>query len=568
MRGWMKPLRRLLRPSATKHKGPGDYARWRTELIAARRRHYPPPDPPVSFSILTAVHNPPPPFLQALARSLLGQDYPHFEWVIVDNGCNLATQQQLTRLTLDPRVVLVSGHGNRGIVGGLRLALRTARMQYVLPVDHDDELTPDALRVVAASLAASGWPKVAYTDEDKLLPDGRVALPYFKPDWDPLLFLNCCFTAHLGVMDRQAALAAGVYTDDQALGSPDWDAFSRLIAAGHLPQHIPEVVYSWRMHAASTALGGAAAKPYTVAGQFHVLTQHLARTGLGRHLAIRANPLFGDVGLWRAAPAGRRRRRRDELIVLERAVDEESFRLAVEYLPPGAMVVLKAQDVTPLTQDWYEEPLALLEAFPEAVAVGGCLVDRKDRLLSGPGFFGMDGLAGWPGRGSAVGAPIGAGILLHQHTASLVDDRFFLVRGQFLKELVAEAGSDLAMSLLGAWVGATARQQGRRVLFTPHWVAQASQSRGPRPSADQTWRFLRHHWPLLLADPTYSRFCSLSSASAYEIASPAERAHVLNRVLSQLAGLLPYFEVLRVDEREYAPPTWPAAVGEEHRDVA
>lgn len=568
MRGWLGRLRRLLRPHAADTRGPLNYAQWRAEQIAARRHHYPPPDPPVAFSILTAVHNPPPPFLQALAHSIRCQDYPHFEWVIVDNGCNLATQRQLTQLTHDPRVVLVSGGGNRGIVGGLRLALRTARQQYVLPVDHDDELTPDALRVVAASLAALGWPKVAYTDEDKLLPDGTPALPYFKPDWDPLLFLNCCYTAHLGVMDRQAALAAGVYTDEQALGSPDWDAFSRLVAAGHRPRHIPEVVYSWRMHAESTALGGSAAKPYTVSGQYHVLTQHLARTGLGRHLAIRANPLFGDVGLWRAAPAHRRRRRRDELIVLERAVDEESFRLAVEYLPPAAMVVIKGHDVTPRTQDWFEEPLTLLDAFPDAVAVGGCLVDRKDRLLTGPGFFGMDGLAGWPGSGAAVGDPLGAGMLLHQHTSSLVDDRFFLVRGQFLKEMVADAGSDLAMSLLSAWVGATARQQGRRVLFTPHWVAQAGPSRWPCPSADQTWRFLRNHWPLLLADPTYSRYCSLSSASAFAIASPAERARVLNRSLSQLAGLLPYFDLLRVDERDYAAPSWPATGPQAERNAA
>lgn len=548
----------------------GNYAAWRAAWIRRRQQLYPAPASTVSFSILTAVHNPLPAYLAALAGSILQQDYPYFEWVVVDNGCDATTQRRLAELTRDPRVLLVPAGSNRGIVGGLRLALRAARGQYVLPVDHDDELTPDALRVVAAALSALGLPKLAYTDEDKLLPDGTPALPYFKPDWDPLLFLNCCYTAHLGVMDRLAALAAGVYADEQALGSPDWDAFARLIAAGHVPRHIPEVVYSWRMHADSTAAGGAATKPYTVAGQFHVLQQHLRRLGLDKHLTIRANPLYGEVGLWRAAPVKRRRRRRDELVVLERVVDDDSFRLAVEHLPPAALVVIKAHDATPLTQDWFEEPLALLDAFPQAVAVGGCLVDRRGRLLAGPGYFGMNGLVGWPGRGACPGDRLGGGALLHQHAASVVDDRFILVRGDFLKDMVAESGADFAMSLLGPWIGAKARVSGRLVLFTPHLVITAGQAQVPRPSADEIWRFLRHHWPLLLNDPTYSRFWHLDSARAFELASPAERALVLNRSLSHLAGVLPFFEYLQVSDRDYPTPVWttPDLSGQLKRNAA
>ena len=31
----------------------------------------------------------------------------------------------------------------------------------------------------------------------------------FKPDWDPVLFSNSCYTAHLSVVDRRMALALG-----------------------------------------------------------------------------------------------------------------------------------------------------------------------------------------------------------------------------------------------------------------------------------------------------------------------------------------------------------------------
>jgi hypothetical protein len=146
-----------------------------------------------------------------------------------------------------------------------------------------------------------------------------------------------------------------------------------------------------------------------------------------------------------------------------------------------------------------------------------------------------------------------------------VDDRFLVARGEFLKEMVKEAGADFAMSLLGPWLGASARTSGRLVLFTPHLVVAAGKTRLPRPSADQIWRFLRHHWRLLLNDPLYCRFYHLDSSRAFELASPAERASVLNRSLGQLAGLLPFFEYMQVSDRDYPLPDWTTSVLPDHQ---
>lgn len=135
----------------------------------------------------------------------------------------------------------------------MRLALEHARNEYVLPVDHNNRLYPDAATSHCSLLAGTIPLRIAYTIKEQTVPDGSIGLPSFKPDWDPLLFLNACYIAHQGVMNRKLAWQLGLYTDPQAEGTPDGDSFCRFIGAGHEPVHIPEIVYS-SMHAQSTAL--------------------------------------------------------------------------------------------------------------------------------------------------------------------------------------------------------------------------------------------------------------------------------------------------------------------------
>ena len=55
---------------------------------------------------------------------------------------------------------------NLGIVGGMRACLERATGRYIAPLDPDDLLAPDTVRVVTHALRAAGYPPLAYTDED------------------------------------------------------------------------------------------------------------------------------------------------------------------------------------------------------------------------------------------------------------------------------------------------------------------------------------------------------------------------------------------------------------------
>ena len=178
----------------------------------------------------------------------------------------------------------------------MRFCLERASHRYILPVDSDDLLTPDCLRVLSHALRQAGYPPLAYTDEDNL-EGSHFSQPYFKPSFDPVLFANSCYTAHLGVIDRELALELGAYTDRRAEGSHDWDTFTRFLAAGHTPLHIPEVLYSWRIHQASTS-GNIHSKPFVYDSQRCVLTKLLGTLSPTGRFRLEPSPLFGGMPDW------------------------------------------------------------------------------------------------------------------------------------------------------------------------------------------------------------------------------------------------------------------------------
>lgn len=575
-RGAAKVLRNLVPPTPPVHEPDVlPYAAWIAKRLQDRVEEYVDVPEPGLFSLMTPVFDPPSGFFRRLGKSIFAQDHGDWQWVIVDNGCkNRDVLYLMEKFARDPRVTLVRAGEPRGIIGGMRLALEHARNHYVCPVDHDDQLYPDALRVLAASLAAHDWPTLAYTDEDKLFPDGTPGLPSFKPDWDPLLFLNAFYIAHLGVMDRATALELGVYTDSHAEGTPDGDAFCRFVAAGHVPLHIPEIVYSWRMHMQSTALRGVEAKPYVTRNQKHVLGRYLHECGLDETISIRTNPLPGLAGSWRVQgqpepipvvvmPGGESQGRR----LLRQRLSISSNIHSVHWMrsSPSAIqelfhsiyghrwVMLVSSDCLPLTTDFVSECQAVQQAVPDAVLVGGILQNEQGKVVSAGLAWGMDGLMGSPLAGfHAHDYTVGMGSLCFQRCVSSVDARFCMVQVDYLKQVLERSGCDLGDPLLPAWFAAIAGEQGKRVLFTPLLKGQLNETSLPRDIDDETrYRFLCEFGHELISDTYYARFLGLTAEHAWQAVKPGIRRDTLQRSLSVLADTVPGLETLLGSKEKY-----------------
>ncbi len=147
-----------------------EYEVHRLQAFARRRRQYPLRQEPGLFSLLTTVWNTPPEYLDALADSVLSQDADStFEWVLLDNGSHdPGTRRSVERLARERAIRVFRVEDNLGIIGGMRFCLERAAHRYILPVDSDDLLTPDCLRVLSHALRQAGYPALAYTDEDNL----------------------------------------------------------------------------------------------------------------------------------------------------------------------------------------------------------------------------------------------------------------------------------------------------------------------------------------------------------------------------------------------------------------
>ena len=80
--------------------------------------------------------------------------------------------------------------------------------EFVVLVDHDDLLTPDALETVAEAIERRADADYLYSDEDKIDADGDALRRFRKPDWSPERLRGQMYTGHLSVM--RAALVRGV----------------------------------------------------------------------------------------------------------------------------------------------------------------------------------------------------------------------------------------------------------------------------------------------------------------------------------------------------------------------
>lgn len=509
------------------------------------------------FSLLTVVEEPAEAHFDELCWSVGIQDYSQFEWIIVDQCRSPRVKARLGQAAKDSRVKVVPGGTQRGLVAGYRTALQAASQRYLVPVEAEDRLYPDALRVLAAFLQQHNVPAIVYTDEDQLPPSGSPEQPFCKPDWDPLLLHSAGYTTRLAAIDRQLAGKTGAFTDEAVGDAAIWDAHCRLVATGATPVHLPEILCSRRVRQAGPALPAPADQ---ASAGYAVVRHHLRRQRLAERLNVRANPLLGTAGLWRLAWQRGEADLPIHRLVPGHTLQELAWKL--QRLTDDSLVAVHEPGVLPLTDDWADEARCLFAALPDAVAVTGAVVDGQGVLVSAGEFLGVNGLVGSPYAGQPRWTLLGHGRLLCQQTVGAPSQHFFVVEVGFLKDLLETRRRELSLSLLHAWLGAEARERGFRVVYTPHLQVEARGGAAPwHASAEEMHRFLARHGRQVADDPAWSRFLGLAGSRVFHIVPSAERAEALRRLFCHLAGTPAWEEFRRWSSREYPPrqPTPTAA---------
>jgi GT2 family glycosyltransferase len=233
------------------------------------------------ISILVPTYNVQPNYLNAAIQSVLAQVYLNWELLLVDDGStNSATLDALAAIeALDERIFVRRLAKNGGISAATNTVLREARGEFVAMLDHDDELTVDALHEVVRALDADQTVDVVYTDQDYVSPDGAPVRQQLKPDWSPELFRGVMYVGHLLVVRRQLALEVGGF-DSSFDFVQDFEFMLRLSEHTKKILHIPKILYHWRCLPTSVAGGGKAGEGIEQL-QAKAVQAHLGRLQLG-----------------------------------------------------------------------------------------------------------------------------------------------------------------------------------------------------------------------------------------------------------------------------------------------
>lgn len=532
--------------------------------IGAARRLLPEPRPPSGgpfFSLTTTAWNTPPHFLRELADGLLAQTWTGFEWLILDNG---STEPQVVEALSalakrDSRVRHFRVDANIHIIPGNRYLLERAAGDYVVPIDSDDLVAPDALERMAAYIAAHGSPALLFSDEQKISESGEALEYLWRSADDPLAALATCPASHLMAFSRQAGLDAGVYCDAYAQGSHDWDTYLRLTDEGAVAVHVPEVLYGWRVHATSAA-GDDTVKDYLFDSQIAVVQQSLARRGLASKFDVRVASDHLRLSYFHATRRATDLPPIDLDIVVRRSQDVTQDQLRATLTrcayPDARVRILLVGDqadadalasltdaevrlvpddqslseeiarsdrnapfkavidagLRPMRDDWLRDAVGTMELDEAVGIVGGCITGFGGGIVHIGFVAGLDGFMATPRVGQVLASATKHAAYCRRRVTA-VHGGLMLVRRSLFETIGPLSGVDADDSFNGIEFCLRARRAGWHTGYCPTFAAERSAALVPPALMDASRQeLLRGRYAdLLERDPYYNDFLSAKS---------------------------------------------------------
>ncbi|HIJ37820.1 MAG TPA: glycosyltransferase family 2 protein [Rhodospirillaceae bacterium] len=521
------------------------------------------------ISVVMPVYNPADILLRRAILSVREQIYPHWELCVVDDGSNdpLVIETLAELAASDARIKLHYRPANGGIVAATNQALSMASGDFVAFMDHDDEIPPEALFVLAKAIIDHPDAALIYSDEDKIDLGGHHFDPYFKPDWNEDFFYSQNFINHL------CAVRRSLLTELEGLrpgfeGGQDYDLVLRVVERLRPSQilHIPRVLYHWRQLSSSFSHVSLSAATDSAR---RAVTEHLAR----RAIKATVTPITEDDRYQRVRyplpdPAPRVSLiipTRDRVELLRQCVDglldgtdypdyeiiivdndsqhpashayfAQLKRRGVRVLHHGGpfnypalnngavaqasgdLICLLNNDIKIIHADWLRE-MASQACRPEVGAVGAKLYYADGTIQHVGVVIGMGGIAGH------INQFLPRQELGNHQDVNLVREVSCVTAACLLlrKEVFAEVGGldeALAVAFNDVDFCLRIREKGYRIIWTPfaELYHLESASRGSDLTAEQLARcrreeqFMRDRWgQALLRDPFYNPNLTLES---------------------------------------------------------
>lgn len=248
-----------------------------------------------TFSIVVPLYETPIDFFKEMTESVISQSYEKWELILVNaSPANKALKDTARHYTLkDKRIRYIELKENLGISLNTAEGIKQATGDFVCFFDHDDLIEPNLLFHYTCAINSNQNIDVLYCDEDKLLPDGHYAQPFFKPNFSIDLLRNNNYICHMLTI-RKEILDSIPITTNEFDGAQDHNLTLRASEITKNFFHVPQVLYHWRMNDNSTA-ANADNKPYATQAGIKAVHNHLNRLNIDASVKQSRRPFTYDV---------------------------------------------------------------------------------------------------------------------------------------------------------------------------------------------------------------------------------------------------------------------------------
>jgi glycosyltransferase involved in cell wall biosynthesis len=184
-------------------------------------------------------------FLDETVKSVLSQDYPNFEYIVLDDGSSDSTKDVIEKY-LDQ--IIFESHLNMGEQRTVNKGFEMASGEIICVVNSDDPLLNGAIHAGVQALLLNPDALAAYPDWDEINTDSAFIKHLLLPDYDIENMLTD-FNVGMGpgVFIRRSAIEKYGMRDLQFKYVGDLEFWFRLALHGKLV-HIPRTLATHRTH--------------------------------------------------------------------------------------------------------------------------------------------------------------------------------------------------------------------------------------------------------------------------------------------------------------------------------
>ena len=537
------------------------------ETLEKQRKHKFPYSPLISIAV--PAYQTPVEFLREMIESLIAQTYTEWELCIANASPDNEEMQRVLAdySAKDPRVRFCNLKENLGIAENTNRAFAMAKGEFMGLLDHDDLLASNALYEIVQALQDHPRADALYTDEDKVTTElDEHFQPHLKPDFNLDLLRSNNYICHFFVVRRSIVEKTGGFRKEFD-GAQDYDFIFRCTENAREVLHVPEILYHWRTHKASTA-DNPASKMYAFEAGKRAIEANLERTGTKGEVSHTQDlgfyrvkyPVQGQPLISVIIPNKDEKEtlqtcmemlnkntsyQNFEIIIIENnSTTDEIFKYYKELSgdprihllrwgkefnysainnfgvahAKGEYLLFLNNDVKSINPDWMEEMLGVCQR-PEVGGVGAKLIYPDNTIQHAGCVIGMGGIAGH----MFVDMPADRTGYLHK--ASLLQDMSAVTAACLMmkKEVFEEAGGfteELAVAFNDVDLCLKVRKKGYLIVYDPYakLYHMESKTRGAEDSKEKVRRFqteieyMRCHWIDILknGDPYYNKNLSLT----------------------------------------------------------